>query len=167
MPTPSTPPCPAGRPTIDVVARHVVERVSREEVEHYPALRDDFLAHGRRPGRSSPLGIGDVIAGAVTGIVLAVLHDLVTGSLVEVSRPWWRRLWSWVRARLGRGERVRVEVNAPVPRLTPDQAAAVVAAITAYAVRERLPQDKAGRLAAEIVRVLVAAGEARDDRVGG
>ncbi|RCV57774.1 hypothetical protein [Marinitenerispora sediminis] len=149
---------PSGRaPTLDSVAARVVAQVAPEETAHYPQVRDEYFERGRaNRAEDNPLGFGEIVVGAITGIVLGALHELAEGTLTDVLRPWWDRAWRRLAARLRirRAEPVAPETALPV--LAPDQLPHIAAALTAYCVRSGLPPEQAAELTRAIVAELTA-----------
>lgn len=146
-----------GRPrTIDATAARVVARCAPDEVPAFPRVRDEFFARGGTPARAGddPLGFGAVAVGVVAGIVLAVLNELVVGSLTDILRPWWDRAWRSAVRRL-RGPRSATPAT-ELPALPPAQVPAVTEAVTRHAIRSGLPPAQAVELARALVAELTA-----------
>ncbi|MFC3996181.1 hypothetical protein ACFOVU_09665 [Nocardiopsis sediminis] len=140
--------------TVDSLARRVVDRCAPQESPHYPAIRDDYYGRGGRPPvpRDNPLGFGAVTIGFVTGVVLSVVGDLVSGAIADAVRPWWRRAGRWLLERIGLRERLApAALDGVVPIVRRAQAASVTAAITERAVRLGMSPEQAADLAAAII----------------
>ncbi|WP_433701206.1 hypothetical protein [Nocardiopsis sp. CA-288880] len=139
--------------TIDSLARHVVERQAPDEMPYYPNLRDDFFALGGRLPKEgdNPLGFGAVALGVVTGVVLAVLNDLVVGSLTDAVRPWWKKAWQRLLRRAP-----RVDAQAELPALSAHQVPLVREAVLRHGARADLREEQAAELADAIVSELMS-----------
>ncbi|MBZ4017604.1 hypothetical protein [Streptomyces purpurogeneiscleroticus] len=143
--------------TIDHVARTVVARVAPDEIEHYPAVRDEYFIRGRaNRAQDNPLGFGEIVVGAVTGIVLTVLHGLVVESITDAARPWWNRAWRWVAQRLRLTRSARVEADTTLRTVPQREIPALLTSVTRQATEAGLPPDQAERLAHAIVDTITA-----------
>lgn len=154
---PETPALPGKFVTIDDVARTVVARVAPDEIEHYPAVRDEYFMRGRaNRAQDNPLGFGEIVVGVVTGVVLTVLHELVVESITDAARPWWNRAWRWVSRRLRLRRAPRVEAGTVLGALPQQEIPALITSVTRQAAEAGLPSDQAERLAHTIVDTIKA-----------
>ncbi|MFJ6019628.1 hypothetical protein ACIQFP_09790 [Nocardiopsis alba] len=152
-------PSPSHR-TIDSLARAVVADQAPDELPYYPNIRDDFFARGGRPfsSRDNPLGFGEVVLGMVAGVVLAVLKDLVVGSLTDAARPWWRRVWARVRLWVSRRSS-RVSAATELPASTEYLLPTVREAVRRHGDQVGLPSEKREELVQAIIAVLTACAD--------
>lgn len=152
-----TPALPGKSVTIDDVARTVVARVAPDEIEHYPTVRDEYFIRGRaNRAQDNPLGFGEIVVGAVTGVVLTVLHGLVVESIAEAARPWWTRAWRWMTRGLRLRRAPRVEAGAVLRTLPQQEIPALITSVTRQAAEAGLPPDRAEQLARTIVDTITA-----------
>ncbi|WP_106239508.1 hypothetical protein [Allonocardiopsis opalescens] len=151
--------------TVDGFARRVVTRCAPGEAPYYERLRDVFLARrGPLPPVPAPRpsAAGGIAVGLVTGVLLAVLDDLVTRSAAGAGRPPWRRALARARRALRLADGTRPDT--PLPELTPAQGATLAATAAAHALASGLPEECAAALADAVLAEL--GGAAADRRYG-